>query len=120
MNTMETIADNKTTFKDLEMSERIIRIPSRGMKWWISNEVFESLKCNEEQPNKYGERYYDLLLPGLTLCVCYRNESFITIDSVSGYIGLSKHDDGWHLGTPVHALSQPLIDAMTRLRGTLK
>jgi hypothetical protein len=32
--------------------------------------------------------------------------------NLGGYVGLSHHEDGWHLGAPAFALSETLINAM--------
>ena len=97
-------------------NSNIIEIPSSGRKWRISNKLMESLKANVEEPNRFGETYFDLCLPGMVVRVCYRRDDFITAEGDDGYIGLSRHSDGWHIGTPNFAMSTKLIDAMKKLK----
>lgn len=111
MGTKEFIVERRKKADD------IVGLPSTGKKWWISDELMKEIECDHEPANCYREFYYSIKIGSLTLRVCYRNEASIRVFGIGGYIGLSHHDDGWHIGTPAHALSQPLIDAMDAWRG---
>ncbi|RLD17473.1 MAG: hypothetical protein DRI69_12175, partial [Bacteroidetes bacterium] len=95
-------------------------LPSSGRKWLISSRLMSVLLSNAEPKNRFGETYFNLGLPGLDLTVRCHREDFITVEGVGGYIGLSKHEYGWHLGTPNVALSEPLITAVERMRYLLR
>jgi len=97
------------------MNVDCVELTSSGRKWAISNRLMRRLSANFTEKNRFGEQYFDLQLPGLTLRVCYRRPDFITVEGDRGYIGLSRHRHEWHIGTPAFAMSRPLIAAMKRL-----
>ena len=99
---------------------KVCELPSKkGKKWVIPLEILDKIAMfHTDKVDSYQDCPGTLYLPGLELEFLVRNMrladmSFITVDGVGGYIGLSaNHNDGWHIGTPNFALSKPLIKAM--------
>lgn len=103
--------------------KKIRKLPSKnGQKWAMPLEIIEKIAIfHTDEMNSYQDCSGTLTLPGLELHFLVRNMklddmSFITVDGIAGYIGLSaNHLDGWHIGTPNSAISKPLIEAMQLL-----
>jgi len=113
------IMNKNQTEKKMSLAD-VVEIPSSGRKWWMSDKLFDAIKFGELPPNSYGETNFSIRITDLKLEVCYRRPDFITVSGNRGYIGLSRQDGGWHIGTPASALSQPLVDSMEALRRQLQ